>query len=193
MCKKHIKKGKAKIFQKNYYCSTCNDKLDYPICKGCKKKIVNYTIYLGQTFCFDCAETSDKCYSCGMPIGRNYALQKGKKSKMCFKCTQETKINDQTVPAIFDEIRSDAAKYFDIQIPAIPIYLVIFEELQSLINWIALKAVGVYRGRDEGIYIVPYYPEEYFKIVLFHEAIHAWQDYNCNKSNFKIQFFIDLL
>lgn len=186
-CKKVLISGiniKKKVGTSTY-CKTCYNALPCPTCSGCRKKIFDDCfIHTGRFFCTACND-SDICSSCGRPIGRNI-FRKPDKSIICFDCSRPAPIDENRAQNILVGIIKNVSEMFGIVIPGnININLVTFERVQELCAWKRLKASGLYSHGD-GIYIVPYYSDDFFESILCHEAVHAWQAVNW-RSNYDMK------
>jgi len=77
------------------------------------------------------------------------------------------------------EVIEDVKLISGLELPETKIELMNYTELQKRCDWVTLQAAGIYSsGAETAILIVPSYPEEYYKTVLCHESVHAWQDAN---------------
>jgi len=177
-CKKIMIKGdgSSKKYHGDFYCRKCYSEIPAETCCGCRVKIEGgYYVILNRVFCMKCHD-SEQCPVCGSPIGRNIAYLPDR-IKICFNCTKPPMIDTEKAQEYLRGVAEDVHSFSGIRFPETEIKLVTYTELQKACDWITLEAAGLcINGRE--ILIVPYYPENYFKTVLCHEAVHAWQHAN---------------
>ncbi len=182
-CRKTVIKGSVilKKYLGEAYCNKCYSNIPGETCFGCRIKIEDkyYTIEK-RIYCLKCIE-SEKCSLCGLPIGRNISYLPDKR-KICFACSKPPAIDITRAEQYLREVIIDVKAFCGLELPETKIELLSHTELQERCNWNTLEAAGIYSGgTNAAILIVPSYTEEYFKTVLCHESVHAWQEANWKK------------
>ncbi len=163
------------------YCPECYAGLLRSYCAGCGKSLTAKRTYthLRSFYCSGCI-TTPLCPVCGRPAGKTYSPAEGT-DKRCVKCGQTDGITPKKAMGLYERVVSNILYHFNILLPNdVSVHLVRFSELQNYANGLNLRTAGLFvPGKNPhvlgNIYIVPYYPEEYFVTVLTHELTHAWQ------------------
>ncbi|NPV02422.1 MAG: hypothetical protein HPY53_13695 [Brevinematales bacterium] len=168
-------KHKSEKIRNLDYCPECYASLLHPVCAGCGKSLTAKRAFthLRSFYCPVCI-TAPLCPSCGRPHSADT-------DKRCPKCGDIHGITPKKAMGIYQRVVSNILFHFNLLLPGdVPIHLVQFSGLQNYAGGTNLRTAGLFVPLKNAnilgnIYIVPYYPEEYFVTVLTHELTHAWQ------------------
>lgn len=166
-------------------CQQCSDSVVH--CAGCSKLILS-TFYRYEftelVFCPECQARTGKCYSCGLPVGKE-GLDLVDGRKICARCQDTAVVRLEELDRIWKWVQSHLSRSgFKVNNP-VALQEVDRSRLRQLVQSpTGARELGAFELKNNTytVYILYALPEALVYETLAHEYGHAWQAENCPKN-----------